>query len=126
VLTTAYDLEKGQLLWTYKPEGTHAYAIAPSSDNTSVWLAEQPYQEPPWHRLRLLSSAGEIKQEVRCALGHSFAIAPYHDSVIRGNLVVTPIGELECERAKSGTLAIEGSEWSRMFQTTPICQWPSV
>jgi hypothetical protein len=27
-------------------------------------------------------------------LGHSFAMAPYSDSVIRGNLVVTRIGAL--------------------------------
>ncbi len=88
---TAYGLESGELLWTYKPEGTHAYAIAPSSDNASVWVAEQPFKAPPWHRLRLLSSAGEIKQEVRCGLGHSFEIAPHADSVIRGDTVLTPI-----------------------------------
>ena len=92
---TAYDLQSGQLLWTYKPEGTHVpIKSRPSSDNASVWVAEQPYKEPPWHRLRLLSPAGEIRQEVRCALGHSFAIAPYVDSVIRGNLLVTPIEAL--------------------------------
>ncbi|MFO1092199.1 MAG: hypothetical protein U0992_02655 [Planctomycetaceae bacterium] len=92
---TAYDLESGQLLWSYKPDGTHAYSLAPASDNASVWVAEQPgFKEQPWHRARLLSSAGEIKQEVRCALGHSFAIAPYCDSVIRGNLVATPIAAL--------------------------------
>jgi hypothetical protein len=91
---TAYGVESGQLLWTYEPEGTHAYAIAPASDNESVWVAEQPYQKPPWHRLRLLSPGGEVKQEVRCALGHSFEIVPYSDRVIRGNLVITPIGAL--------------------------------
>jgi hypothetical protein len=91
---TAYDLVSGQLLWSYQPEGTHAFSIAPASDNASVWVAEQPYKEPPWHRVRLLSPAGEVRQEVRCALGHSFALAPYYDSVIRGNLVVTPIGAL--------------------------------
>ncbi len=92
---TAYALENGQLLWTYKPDGTHAYSLAVASDNASVWVAEQPgFKEQPWHRVRLLSSAGEIKQEVRCALGHSFEIAPYSDSVIRGNLVVTPIAAL--------------------------------
>lgn len=91
---TAHDLESGQLLWTYKPEGTHAYSLAPASDNVSVWVAEQPYQKPPWHRLRMLSPTGEVKQEVRCALGHSFEIAPYSDGVIRGNLAVTPIAEI--------------------------------
>jgi outer membrane protein assembly factor BamB len=91
---TAHDLASGQLVWNYEPEGTHAYAIAPASDNASVWVAEQPYKQPPWHRLRRLSSAGELQQEVRCALGHSFEIAPYADSVIRGNLALTPIGEL--------------------------------
>ncbi len=92
---TAYDLESGRLLWTYRPDGTHAYSLAVASDNASVWVAEQPgYQEQPWHRVRLLSSAGEIKQEVRCALGHSFEIAPYCDCVIRGNLAVTPITAL--------------------------------
>jgi hypothetical protein len=92
---TAYDLESGQLLWTYKPDGTHSYSLAVASDNASVWVAEQPgYKEQPWHRVRLLSSAGEIRQEVRCALGHSFEIAPYCDSVIRGNLVVTPVAAL--------------------------------
>jgi hypothetical protein len=91
---TAHDLASGQLLWTYKPEGTHVYAIAVASDNASVWVAEQPYDEPPWHRLRLLSPVGEVTREFRCALGHSFEIAPYSDSVVRGNLVVTPIGVL--------------------------------
>jgi hypothetical protein len=91
---TAYDLEQGQLLWTYKPEGDHAYAIAPASDDASVWVAEQAYKEPPWQRLRLLSPAGEVKQEFRCALGHSFEIAPYCDSVIRGDLIVKPIRAL--------------------------------
>ena len=91
----AYALESGRLLWTYKPDGTHAYSLAVASDNASVWVAEQPgYQEQPWHRVRLLSSSGEIKQEVRCALGHSFEIAPYSDSAIRGNLVVTPVAAL--------------------------------
>jgi outer membrane protein assembly factor BamB len=92
---TSYDLESGELLWTYKPEGTRAYALAPASDSASVWVAEQPgYKDPPWHRVRQLSPAGEVNQEVRCALGHSFEIAPYSDSVIRGNLLVTPIGAL--------------------------------
>jgi hypothetical protein len=92
---TAYDLASGQLRWTYRPDGTHAYSIAVASDSASVWVAEQPgYTEQAWHRLRLLSANGEITQEVRCALGHSFEIAPYSDSVIRGNLVVTPIGAL--------------------------------
>jgi hypothetical protein len=92
---TAHDLESGQLLWSYKPDGTHAYSLAVASDNASVWVAEQPgYPEQPWHRVRLLSPAGEIKQEVRCALGHSFEIGPYIDSVVRGNLVVTPIAAL--------------------------------
>jgi hypothetical protein len=92
---TAYNLESGELLWTYKPEGTHAYALAPASDNASVWVAEQPdYKDPPWHRLRQLSPSGEVRQEIRCALGHSFEIAPYSDSVIRGNLIVTPIRAL--------------------------------
>lgn len=91
----AYDLASGQLLWTYQPEGPHAYSIAPASDNTSIWVAEQPgYEEPPWHRVRLLSTTGKIGQEVRCALGHSFALAPYSDSVIRGNLALTPIAAL--------------------------------
>ena len=92
---TAYALESGRLLWTYTPDGTHAYSLAVASDNASVWVAEQPgYKEQPWHRVRLLSAAGEIKQEVRCALGHSFEIAPYSDSVILGNLMVTPIAAL--------------------------------
>jgi hypothetical protein len=92
---TANDLATGDLLWTYQPDGTHAYSLAVASDNASVWVAEQPgYEEPPWHRLRLLSAAGEIKQEKRCTLGHSFELAPYRDSVIRGNVVVTPIAEL--------------------------------
>jgi hypothetical protein len=92
---TAHSLESGQVLWSYQPDGTHAYSLAVASDCASVWVAEQPgYAEQPWHRIRLLSSAGEIKQEVRCALGHSFEIAPYVDSVIRGNLVVTPIAAL--------------------------------
>ena len=92
---TAYDLASGQLLWTYRPDGVHAYSLAVASDNASVWVAEQPgYNEQPWHHVRLLSSAGETKQEVRCGLGHSFEIAPYCDCVIRGNLVVTPIAAL--------------------------------
>jgi hypothetical protein len=92
---TSYGLESGQLLWTYRPDGTHAYSVAVASDNAPLWVAEQPgYKEQPWHRVRLLSSAGEIKQEVRCALGHSFEIAPYSDSVNCGNLVVTPIAAL--------------------------------
>jgi hypothetical protein len=92
---TSYGLESGRLLWTYRPDGDHAYSLAVASDNASVWVAEQPgYKEQPWHRVRLLSSAGEIEQEVRCALGHSFELAPYSDSVIRGNLVVTPITAL--------------------------------
>ena len=70
----------------------HTFYDRPASDNASVWVAEQPgYTAQPWHRVRLLSSAGEIKQEVPCALGHSFEIVPYCDSVIRGNLLVTPI-----------------------------------
>jgi hypothetical protein len=89
---TAYDLESGRLLWQYQPDGAHAYSLAVASDNRSVWVAEQPgYNEQPWHRVRLLSSAGQTKQEVRCALGHSFEIAPYADSVIRG---LTPIAAL--------------------------------
>ena len=92
---TAHNLESGQLLWSYKPDGTHAYSLAVASDNASVWVAEQPgYKEQPWHRVRLLSSVGEIKEEVRCALGHSFEIGPYCDGVIRGNLVVAPIATL--------------------------------
>ena len=92
---TAYDLENGQLVWKYQPDGTHAFSLAPASDNASVWVAEQPgYKEQPWHRVRQLSPDGEVKHEVRCALGHSFEIAPYSDSVILGNLMVTPIGAL--------------------------------
>ena len=91
---TAYDLESGQLLWTYRPEGTHAYAIAPSSDNASVWLAELRESDRPRHRLRLLSPAGEIKDDIRCMLGHSYAIMPHADSVIRGDMLMTPIAVL--------------------------------
>jgi len=94
---TGYDLETGSLRWTYKTEGTHAYCVAPSSNNDSVWIVEQPYQEPPWHRLRRLSESGEVEDEVRCGLGHSFAIAPYMDSVIRVNLSITRIEDLRNE-----------------------------
>lgn len=86
---TAHDLATGREIWIYQPEGTHAYSIAPASDNESVWVAEQPYKEPPFQRVRRLSSAGEITAEVRCALGHSFALGPYTDSVVRGDLKLT-------------------------------------
>ena len=39
---TAYSLDSGQLIWTYQPDGTHAYSLAVASDNASVWVAEQP------------------------------------------------------------------------------------
>ena len=89
---TAHHTETGELLWKYATEGVHAYDLAPSSDKRSVWVAEQPpHQEPPGQRLRLISSDGLVKREIRCVLGHSFAIVPYHDEVIRANLSVLPV-----------------------------------
>lgn len=91
----SYDSETGEELWRYAPQGTHAYRIAPSAVQSAVWVAEQPFQEPPWQRLRLLSKGGEILREIRCDLGHSFEILPYCDNIIRADTVVTPLDMLE-------------------------------
>jgi hypothetical protein len=90
----SYNAQTGEELWRYATEGTHAFSIAPSSDETAVWVAEQPYKEPPWHRLRLISSAGQVIREIRCALGHSFEILPFCDKVIRTDVEIVAIDSL--------------------------------
>lgn len=92
----SYDVKTGHERWRYSTEGTHAFSIAPAYEEASVWLAEQPYQEPPWHRLRLVTGQGEIKREIRCALGHSFEVLPFCDKVILADLAIMPIDTLDC------------------------------
>ncbi|MCK6470185.1 MAG: hypothetical protein L6R28_00445 [Planctomycetes bacterium] len=90
----SYLLKTGKEVWRYPPEGTHAFSIAPSSDGESVWIAEQPFKEPPWHRIRLLSNFGRVLRETRCALGHSFRLLPNCDKVIRADLNIVAIDAL--------------------------------
>jgi hypothetical protein len=91
----SYDARTGQVLSRYPTEGTHAFSIGLASDESSVWVAEQPYKESPFHRLRLISSSGQVKQEIRCALGHSVEILPSCDKVILVDFAIVPIGALE-------------------------------
>jgi hypothetical protein len=90
----SYDAKTGQERWLYPTQGTHAYSIAPSTSESAVWVAEQPYEEPPWHRLRLLSDGGKVLREIRCALGHSFEVVPFCDKVIRADVAIVAIDTL--------------------------------
>jgi len=83
---TSHELATGRHLWTYRPEGDHAYRGGVCSDNESVWVVEQSYKKEndrPGQRIRLLENSGNVSHETWAALGHSFEIAPYMDKVIR-------------------------------------------
>jgi hypothetical protein len=95
----SYDAKTGAELWRYPTQGTHAYCVAPSTNASTVWVAEQPYEEPPWHRLRLISATGAILRDIRCALGHSFEVLPYHDKVICADLSIVAIERLSVENS---------------------------
>lgn len=90
----SYNAETGKECWRYSTEGTHAFGIRASADQSGVWVVEQPYTEPPCYRVRLLSTGGDIEREFRCSLGHSFAIIPFANKVIRSDMVIAPIESL--------------------------------
>jgi hypothetical protein len=92
-----YGASDGDVLWRYSPEGTHAFDLAVSSDQSSVWVAEQPYKNPPRHRLRMFSPEGTITREIRCVLGVGYKLIPFRDCVIRADMSFARINDLSSE-----------------------------